>query len=174
MKLLSLVPSWWRIALAAGLLLVAYVTGVGHGTNKVTATLERERAAWADERSSALKASLRQAELYLQQLQDQTDQLAKVQTDGQAQLDAALADRAAADRRAASLRATADHALDSLRRGTPEAPATAAECAAADRTARVFAELFAGADAFAGVVAAAADAARIAGTACVRADEVTR
>ena len=45
MNLLSLVPSWWRIALAAGLLLVAYVTGVGHGTNKVTATLERERAA---------------------------------------------------------------------------------------------------------------------------------
>ena len=158
--------------LVAGLLAVIGIQWVA--INRAETRMAQAREGWADERSSALKASLRQAELYLQQLQDQTDQLAKVQTDGQAQLAAALADRAAADRRAASLRATADHALDSLRRGTPEAPATAAECAAADRTARVFAELFAGADAFAGVVAAAADAARIAGTACVRADEVTR
>lgn len=180
-KLLGLAPWWvWLMAAAA---LMAFGAAGGFAAGRYVGALElvqeqrdraTERAAWADERASAMRASLQQAEKFLAQLQDQTDKLAKVQADGQAQLVAAQADRAAADRRAASLRDAADLALNALRRGTAEAPATAAECAAADAAARVFADLFSRADQAAGVMAGYADEARVAGNACVGADAVTR
>jgi hypothetical protein len=163
----------WSILGLAG---AAVVGSAGYwlGSTVVQAKFDHERAEWAGERASAMRQSLQQAEKFLAKAQADADNLAKVQADGQARLTAALADRDAADRRAAGLRSTADAAVAALRRGTTQAPATAAECAAADAAARVFADVFRRADERAGILAAAADAARIAGQACVSADEITR
>lgn len=163
----------WGILSLAG---AAAIGSAGYwlGATVKQATLEHERAEMASERASAMHQSLQQAEKFIAKAQADADNLAKVQADGQARLTAALADRDAADRRAVGLRRTADAAVAALRRGTAQAPATAAECAAADAAARVFADVFRRADERAGILAAAADAARIAGQACVSADEITR
>lgn len=149
-------------------------SGFKAGAQSVQVVLEQERAAWATERAKAVDAARQQAEKFLAKQAADAEQLDKVQTHAQTLIAAAVADRGAADRKSASLQRTADLALDSLRRGTPEAPATAAECEAANAAARVFRDLFGRADEVAGVLAAAADDARIAGNACVRADAVTR
>lgn len=179
MNLLGLLsPRVWigiGLSIAVGFLAaLIHRDGFKAGALSVQVVLEKERGEWADARSSALKQSLQQAERFLAKQQADAEELDKVQHHAQTLLDEALADRDAANARSLSLRNTTTVALNSLRRGTPEAPATATECAAADTAARVFADLFGRANEAAGILASYADAARIAGQACISADEVTR
>lgn len=134
----------------------------------------KDQAQYQSERAVAAAAAASASEAYRAKEQSDRQKLDEVQTHGKAMLDAARAERDDADRRSASLQRTATAAINALRRATPEAPATAAECDAARNTAAVFAELFRRADEAAGVLAGYADAARIAGEACVAADQVTR
>jgi hypothetical protein len=163
----------WAIS-GVGAAVVAGLGAFSLASKLGDAKLARAEAGWAQERAVAASLAASASETYRAKENFDRDQLDKVQADGQAKLTAALAARDAADRRAAGLRSTADTALNSLRRGTAEAPATAAECAAADTAARVFRDLFGRASDVAGVLAAYADAARISGNVCLSADEVTR
>ena len=167
-----MIPLWAISAIGAGA--VAGLAGYGLASRLGDAKLARAEAGWAQERTSAMKQSLQQAEKFLARAQEDAENLAKVESDAHAKIVAALADRDSAVATQRSLRDTTTRALDALRRGTTEAPATAAECAATDSAARVFADLFGRADEAAGVLAEYGDAARIAGDACVAADQVTR
>jgi len=171
-----MIPLWAISAIGAGA--VAGAAGFGGGYwiadlqgDERLATKER---GWAQERTSAAEATTRASETARATEAAWAASAAMIQTEGEQRHAQITADADRARRAAGSLRDALDIATRALRRGTAEAPATAAECAATDSAARVFAELFGRADEAAGVLAEYGDAARIAGDACVAADQVTR
>lgn len=154
LSLLARVPVWaW--ALAA---LLAWGGWQRHQAKASAAELASQQAQAAQAREVALQANITETQRRLRAQHGVTQ-------DAQAQLDQVRAARLAADRMAARLRAqlAAGHASAGA-----DHPATAADCEAASARSRVLAELLGRADDRAGSLAAAADAARIAGQACER------
>lgn len=145
-----------------------YVKGRSDGAAPAEAKLERERAGWAQERVKAAELSRQASEAARATEAAWAASAARIQAEGEQRHAQLTADADRARRAAGSLRDALDIATHALRRGTAEAPATAAECAAAHDAARVRADVLGSAIERAGILAAAADAAHAAGAACER------
>ena len=148
-------PAWVWVLVA----LLAWGGWQRHQARAVAVELAGQQAQAAQAREAGLQASIAETERRLQAQHG-------VAQDAQDQLDKVRADRTAADRVAARLRAKLAAAGQA---GGGSGDSTAAgDCAAAEARAGVLADLLSRADDRAGGLAAAADAARIAGEACER------
>lgn len=151
------------IAVVAALL-GAYVKGRFDGAAPAVAKLERERAAWANERTKAaelqakaLASEIEQFNALAERMKAQAASFAQERENGKQQVAAAAAALAAADRSADRLR----DALATNRLATDAALAAAGatgQCAPAAEGARVLAELLGRFDAAAGRLAGFAQA----------------
>lgn len=153
--LIGRLPAWVWVLVA----LLAWGGWQRHQAHAVAAELAGQQAQAAQAREAGLQASIAETERRLQAQHG-------VAKDAQDQLDRVRADRATADRVAARLRAKL--ATAGQAGGGAADPPAAGDCSAAEARARVLAELLSRADDRAGGLAAAADAARIAGEACER------
>ena len=167
-----MIPLWAISAIGAGA--VAGLAGYGLASRLGDAKLARAEAGWAQERTNAAEATTRASETARATEAAWAASAARIQTEGETRHAQLSVDADRARRAAGSLRDALDIATRALRRGTAEAPATAAECAAAYDAAGVRAELFRRADERAGILAAVADSAHAAGLGCERADAVDR
>lgn len=155
LRLASAVPLWaWALAAA-----LAWGGWQRHQVRAAAAELASQQAQAAHAREEGLRESIHETERRLA-AQNQ------VSKDAQDQLDQARAAAGAAAAAAGRLRAR----VAAVQAGaTADHPTPAGHCTAAQDAARMFAELFSSADDRAGLLAAEADAARVAGTACERA-----
>lgn len=125
MNLLSLVPSWWRIALAVALLLGAYGWGRMDGAAPVQAKLERERAAWARGQADALAAEIKRGNDTITELRGNHAEAEEVRKMDRKRGDEAIAARDRSDAMARRVRDASATDLLAARAAIQAAGATA-------------------------------------------------